>query len=133
MQNNKPGAILFLLGGLIIFADQGLKRFMLIQYPGIIQINENLVFGISFRYPIVLNLTVLILFTLTIYFLRKKARVTLPAVFVISGALSNIIDRSIYSGVVDYINLKFWPSFNFADLLIVVGCLVLLSEFAKKN
>jgi len=45
----------------------------------------------------------------------------LPLVFITSGAMSNVLDRLLYGGVVDYINLK--PLFvaNLADLFIVLG------------
>lgn len=49
----------------------------------------------------------------------------LGEVLVLSGAISNLIDRLIYGGVVDFIffacgNLSF-PIFNFADVFIVIG------------
>jgi len=46
-------------------------------------------------------------------------------VLVLSGALSNLIDRILHQGVIDFIALSFngwsWPVFNFADAFIVVG------------
>ncbi len=41
---------------------------------------------------------------------------------VIFGALSNLLDRFTYGGVVDYILISsFLPSFNLSDVMIVVG------------
>lgn len=44
---------------------------------------------------------------------------------VITGALSNIIDRFVYGGVIDFIVLSYngysWPVFNGADAFIVIG------------
>jgi signal peptidase II len=46
-------------------------------------------------------------------------------ILVLSGAFSNMIDRIMYSGVVDFILLSaygyYWPYFNIADMCIVVG------------
>lgn len=44
---------------------------------------------------------------------------------VLAGALSNVIDRFVYKGVVDFILLSAsgwaWPVFNIADIFIVLG------------
>ena len=49
---------------------------------------------------------------------------------IISGAFSNIIDRTINGFVVDFISLHyrnfFWPSFNLADIYITIGIIMLL-------
>ncbi len=37
------------------------------------------------------------------------------------GACSNVIDHMRHEGVVDFIDLGWWPVFNLADLAIVVG------------
>jgi signal peptidase II len=39
----------------------------------------------------------------------------------IGGASSNMFDRFWRRGVVDFIDLGFWPAFNFADVAIVLG------------
>jgi len=39
----------------------------------------------------------------------------------LGGAAGNVLDRVRRGGVVDYIDLGFWPIFNFADLAIVLG------------
>jgi len=55
----------------------------------------------------------------------------LGELLVITGSLSNIIDRFLYPGVVDFIELSygswfFWPAFNCADAYIVIGVGVML-------
>ena len=52
---------------------------------------------------------------------------------VISGGLSNVIDRFCYGAVVDYIFLNYagihWPAiFNLADLMITLGCVLIVIE-----
>lgn len=49
---------------------------------------------------------------------------------VLAGAISNLIDRLIYGGVVDFIHLSFcgysFPIFNIADIAISVGAALIL-------
>lgn len=49
-----------------------------------------------------------------------------------SGILGNIIDRCIYSGVIDYLSFNIFnysfPVFNFADIMIVIGVLLFVID-----
>jgi signal peptidase II len=49
---------------------------------------------------------------------------------IIGGAVGNLIDRIIYPGVVDFIQIHwqkyYWPSFNIADSAICLGVCILL-------
>ncbi|KKQ49210.1 MAG: Lipoprotein signal peptidase [candidate division TM6 bacterium GW2011_GWF2_38_10] len=44
---------------------------------------------------------------------------------VLSGAISNSVDRFLYGAVIDFIQLHlgswYWPTFNVADIFIVIG------------
>lgn len=53
--------------------------------------------------------------------------------FIISGAIGNLIDRIFYSGVVDFIDLKYWYVFNLADVFIVIGMGLILFDYFIKN
>lgn len=53
---------------------------------------------------------------------------------VVGGALGNLSDRlfrSTHGAVVDFIDLKYWPTFNVADSCIVVGCALLVLSFLR--
>jgi signal peptidase II len=58
---------------------------------------------------------------------------------IIGGAIGNVIDRSIYGAVMDFldvhINVYHWPAFNVADSGITVGALILVfdSLFAQRK
>lgn len=59
---------------------------------------------------------------------------------VCAGAVSNLFDRFLYGGVVDFIELHmgtwFWPSFNIADSCITVGIILIVGRMfyhARKN
>ena len=45
----------------------------------------------------------------------------------LGGAASNLLDRMWRDGVVDFVDLGFWPVFNLADFAIVIGVLVAVS------
>ena len=51
---------------------------------------------------------------------------------VVGGALSNVVDRLIHPGVVDFLDFHLaglhWPAFNVADSAIVVGVALLLYD-----
>ena len=55
---------------------------------------------------------------------------------IIAGALSNIIDRGINNYVLDFIYLHYkdfyWPAFNFADIYITFGVLMILYQVLKE-
>jgi len=66
-----------------------------------------------------------------VYFFRLRpenfwARFAL--VSILGGALGNLIDRFIYSEVVDFIDVRIirWPVFNFADIAVSVGMIILI-------
>ena len=56
-----------------------------------------------------------------------------------SGALGNAVDRVYFGGVIDFIDFFIynfhWPAFNFADIFITIGVILLLFDniFNKKN
>jgi len=61
--------------------------------------------------------------------------------FIITGAVSNLGDRIINDYVLDFIymhyNNFYWPAFNFADIYITIGVLIIIYVnfmiFRKKN
>jgi len=60
---------------------------------------------------------------------HKQGSLLVGEILVLSGAFSNLIDRLLYSGVIDFILLSYksymWPLFNLADVFIVVGVFVI--------
>jgi signal peptidase II len=71
-----------------------------------------------------------------VFFARSGARhPVLPAALglLIGGSLSNLVDRMRLGHVTDFIDLKYWPSFNLADSFIVVGVVILLATLAAAD
>jgi signal peptidase II len=46
----------------------------------------------------------------------------------LAGALGNLVDRLKYRYVIDFIDVRFWPVFNIADIVINVGVGMLIVE-----
>lgn len=64
-------------------------------------------------------------------------RLALPEVLILAGAISNLIDRIVYSGVIDFIHFHFktwsFPIFNLADVWIVLGAVWLMCTHYEKS
>jgi signal peptidase II len=60
----------------------------------------------------------------------------LPTGMLVGGAVGNLIDRIARGSVIDFIKLPHWPAFNFADMCITFGVIILalVVEFdTRKN
>ncbi len=114
------------IGLLIIFADQVMK-YLIRQYDGFYICNSGIAFGISIPSYIRWSLTGIMF--LGLYFLMKKSAnygvraYKLGVIFILSGAVSNIIDRLFFGCVIDFIDIKIfnYPMFNVADIFIFIG------------
>lgn len=62
----------------------------------------------------------------------KEGDCIIGETLIVAGSVSNLIDRALYGGVVDFILLSYgeysWPVFNVADMAIVVGVAVMVWE-----
>jgi signal peptidase II len=46
--------------------------------------------------------------------------------FILGGSLGNLCDRMVRSFVIDYIDLRIWPVFNLADVMINLGAILII-------
>jgi signal peptidase II len=67
-------------------------------------------------------------FALLVYFVTHldTPLVWLPTGLLLGGALGNVVDRLTRGTVTDFVKLPHWPAFNFADVCITGGVVVLL-------
>jgi len=118
----------------LILGDQLVKYF--IRFKGGFYIcNPNLAWGISIQPYFFWILWSSIILGL-LFFLQTSKNKLVP-ILILSGAISNLVDRLIYGCIIDFIDLNFlftnfkgWPLFNLADLLIVLGLIIIIF---KKN
>ncbi|MBM3667009.1 MAG: signal peptidase II [Actinobacteria bacterium] len=101
--------------------------------------NRGIAFGLAGEVPpLVTAVAIGFLVGLLVFLsLREHADplVWLPAGLLVGGALGNLIDRVREGAVTDFIDFPYWPTFNFADMAITVGVvlLVLLPEISHRR
>ena len=102
--------------------------------------NRGAAFGIMQNKVIFLALvTFLIITGMTYYIIKYKPKskfLRISIAMIISGALGNLYDRLFYKYVVDFIlvhykDVYYFPTFNIADSLVVVGTLILAISIVK--
>ncbi len=130
----------FLLGFILVFIDQISKYLFTGKYYdfGFFAINYVRNYGISFGLFQGINNWVILISFLALIFLYynkeefKNSKVLLT--LIVSGIIGNLIDRIFRGFVVDFIDFKVWPVFNFADVYLVLGItLFILFSFQKSS
>jgi signal peptidase II len=101
-------------------------------------INYGVAFGLHINYYLIV-LFYLLAILILIWFLylqyRDKNQWNIIAyTFIILGAVSNLVDRIVFGGVVDYFYLQNFSVFNIADIMIVGGVFgVFVSSLRDQN
>ena len=89
---------------------------------------------ISHWFLILIGLIVTLVVVYLMFISNKKSE-RLAYFIIIIGAISNILDRIINTYVVDFISIHYnelyWPAFNFADIYITIGIIMLIISFFK--
>jgi signal peptidase II len=92
--------------------------------------NSGIAFGLfAGATSIVIVLTAVAVTWMLVFFARAGARhPVLPVALglLIGGSVSNLADRVRLGHVTDFLDLRYWPAFNLADMFIVVGVVLLL-------
>lgn len=96
--------------------------------------NTGIAFGLfGSATSIVIVLTALAVVWMLAFFTRSGARhPVLPVAlgFVLGGSLGNLLDRLRLGYVTDFLDVRWWPAFNLADVFIVVGVATLFGALA---
>lgn len=109
----------------------------LIQNNGIsFGLGHNL-FKSNFLIFVCLIFLILAYFVNYTFSLIKLKKNIIPQVLIISGAISNLIDRLTYGAVIDFIELRykdyFFPVFNLADVAITLGVALIFLELLRES
>ena len=141
---------------LVFIADRITKFFALQLYDTSYDVNPFLSFDLVFnrgvswsmlyfhddaRFFLVTGLVMAItcLVTWVAYQRWQAYKVIIGEVLILAGAFSNMLDRFIYRGVIDFVVVSFdgwvWPAFNIADVAIVcgVGCMLIAHFFVSSK
>lgn len=140
MSKNKSLIIIFL----IVIIDQ-LTKFIMIDkkisvIPNFLELNytqnTGMAFSLANNYLWIITILNIIIIGVLIYVLiRCENHMKVPITLIISGATSNLIDRILRGYVIDFIkvNLFDFPTFNIADILIVIGIILLILRILKNS
>lgn len=83
-----------------------------------------------------LSISVILVFWLRKLKPQQKLQ-TASIALILGGAIGNLIDRSLYGHVIDFIDVYYdihhWPAFNIADSAIFVGALLLIIDSFKNH
>ena len=116
----------FVFSFLFLILDQLIKLLLLSISSQSILINRGAVFGLEFSVPNWLFLIVLAIVIIWAFYSKP----TIAWAMILGGGLSNVIDRYFRGGVVDF-KLKYLPAFNLADLLIILGVILVVLSLIK--
>ncbi|WP_461204334.1 signal peptidase II [Clostridium sp. DL1XJH146] len=114
-----------------------IKNFFHLQYLE----NRGAAFGIMQGKTVFLAIITIIILGGIVYFMFKEMKKTLISrislSLIISGAIGNLFDRIYYKYVVDFImvhykNIYYFPTFNFADIFVVIGTILLCYSIIKE-
>ena len=124
-----------LIAAFFLIADQFIKQLVYVHKPLLDWIIVHIVFvqntGASFgilqnNNPLFIWISLMVLGA-ALYFHEKIPSKAAPyAIIIAGGIMSNMLDRIIRGFVVDYIDLGWFPIFNIADSMIVIGTGILI-------
>lgn len=103
--------------------------------------NHGILFGINLPWGLIIVLSILFLIILLrLFFFSKISNFIyyLGIILSFSGGISNLIDRIRFGFVRDFLSINLWSIFNFADITIVIGVIliiyaILINEHTQKS
>ena len=105
--------------------------------------NNGIAFGLfsfneQFYYNIITLIIIIITFVILFFAIKSAGVEKIGFSMIFGGSLGNIFDRLYYAAVVDFIDIHInnihWFIFNFADIFISTGVVMLIVlEFVKKK
>ncbi len=115
-----------LMGPLIV--DQGIKFILKGLRSGTLVTNKGIILGVGKGWgltPMILNIVSIIV---AVFFQEKFPKYRNLFLIMISASLSNLIDRILFGGVIDYIKIWKLPTFNLADIFIATATFLIMVQ-----
>ncbi|HAT04032.1 MAG TPA: hypothetical protein DCS29_04665 [Candidatus Magasanikbacteria bacterium] len=97
--------------------------------------NKGIAFSIPLPQPVIILLTPIIILFIMYWWSKKKYKAAihyLATTLIIAGALSNFIDRILFSITIDYLRIA-TSVINIGDILIVIGAIMFILGERKKE
>ncbi len=153
MTAKKRALVYGFFGFFIVLIDRLVKYWALSSCANRCTINDYLSFEVVFNrgvswgwfhspneavFGLVSSIIVLIMIVLAWNTVRQfeRGHLIVGHVMVLAGAVSNTLDRLLYRGVIDFIELSYggwsWPVFNVADVCIVFGVGLMAVEYYRR-
>lgn len=99
--------------------------------------NTGVAFGLFRNQRPALILIGIIVCAVVVYFYTRTGKedklLRLSLAIILGGSLGNLFDRVFYGYVIDYIDFRFFPVFNLADIAINLGVFLVLLDAALKR
>lgn len=111
---------------ILILISQAANYIAVHYFSDLTSINPIASWGISAPTVVIYILTAIAFIFVILIGNITKPRWPIPIFLILAGGISNLIDRIIYGGVVDYFDIKIIPIFNIADILISIGVIWLV-------
>ena len=153
-KNRRRGIWIIIIIFVLLVIDQGIKIYAnvclqeksVLWAENIIQLsywkNTDAAMGLvkdNLFFILLLNIFVIafIIRFLIIQYARMSVGTKIGLSFIIAGGSSNLIDRILFGGVINYLDItpmiKTFPIFNLADIYILIGLLIFIVTFAIYN
>lgn len=138
MKNKNLIKYLIVFWGIIII-DQLIKILVLSKVEGRVgtfliaiypNINTGMALGLNAGNTKNIIITIVILALIGNFVIKQRNSIDNKTMYslclIAGGGLSNLLDRFLHGGVVDYIDAIGFPIFNLADILIIIGWVLLV-------
>jgi signal peptidase II len=99
--------------------------------------NTGIAFGLFQGNPgiltVLITVSVLVLLVGAFWFRHKPIVEKIAYSFILGGALGNWADRVRFNYVVDFLDFRVWPVFNFADSFITIGVTLFILSMIRQT
>lgn len=119
-------------GIILIFLDQISKWWVGIHHFFVIK-NSGLVFDWGPNWGVWILIATVLILGLFLFTLETPRKYLFPITLILSGAISNLLDRFCRGGIVDFIRVKGSLATNLADIYVILGIIIYIFIFYKNE